>query len=203
NASFTTAYDIRSDVSRRDTFQQIRSQSPSGNYSGGSYAGGTGGFGGSGSAPGGMPRGGGVIADFDSLIELITTTIDPDSWDDVGGPGSIAEFATNLSLVISQTQETHDKIDRLLAQLREIQDEQVTIECRFITLSDRFFERIGIDFDFNIDDNSGLNALAANLTPPVGVLDDGGRSVAIGLTPNGTATPTLDMEFKQGSFGST
>ena len=49
--------------------------------------------------------GGGVIADFDSLIELITTTIDPDSWDDVGGPGSIAEFATNLSLVISQTQE--------------------------------------------------------------------------------------------------
>jgi general secretion pathway protein D len=151
--------------------------------------------------PGGL--GGGVVADFDSLIELITTTIDPDSWDDVGGPGSIAEFATNLSLVISQTQETHDKIDRLLAQLREIQDEQVTIECRFITLSDRFFERIGIDFDFNIDDNTGLNALAANLTPPVGVLDDGGRSVAIGLTPNGTATPTLDMEFKQGSFGST
>src|SRR6185369_15769207 len=93
--------------------------------------------------PGGM--GGGVVADFDSLIELITTTIDPDSWDDVGGPGSIAEFATNLSLVISQTQEVHEKIDRLLAQLREIQDEQVTIEVRFITLSDRFFERIGID----------------------------------------------------------
>src|SRR4029078_6829366 len=89
--------------------------------------------GGRGSAPIGGPggMGGGGIADFDSLIELITTTIDPDSWDDVGGPGSIAEFATNLSLVISQTQEVHDKIDRLLAQLREIQDEQVTIECRF------------------------------------------------------------------------
>ncbi len=151
--------------------------------------------------PGGM--GGGVIADFDSLIELITTTIDPDSWDDVGGPGSIAEFATNLSLVISQTQEVHEKIDRLLAQLREIQDEQVTIECRFITLSDRFFERIGIDFDFNIDDNSGLNALAQNLIPPVGTLDDGGHAVSFGLTPNGTPTPTLDLEFKQGSFGST
>src|SRR6185369_10417866 len=61
NASFTPAYDIRSDVARRDTFQQIRSQGPSGSYSGG-YSGGTGGFG-SGSAPGGMPRGGGVIAD--------------------------------------------------------------------------------------------------------------------------------------------
>lgn len=153
------------------------------------------------SGPGGM--GGGVIADFDSLIDLIITTIDPDTWDDVGGPGSIAEFATNLSLVISQTQEVHEKIDRLLAQLREIQDEQVTIECRFITLSDRFFERIGIDFDFQIDDNSGLNAIADILIPPRGPLDDGGPSVAFGLTPNGTPTPTLDLEFKQGSFGST
>ena len=32
-------------------------------------------------------------ADFDSLIDLITTTISPESWDDVGGPGSIGEFA--------------------------------------------------------------------------------------------------------------
>ena len=151
--------------------------------------------------PGGM--GGGVIADFDSLIDLIVTTIDPDTWEDVGGPGSIAEFATNLSLVISQTQEVHDKIDRLLAQLREIQDEQVTIEVRFITLSDRFFERIGIDFDFQIDDNTGLNAIADILIPARGARDDGGPSVAFGLTPNGTPTPTLDLEFKQGSFGST
>ena len=154
-----------------------------------------------GAGPGGM--GGGVIADFDSLIDLITTTIDPDSWDDVGGPGSIAEFATNLSLVISQTQEVHEKIDKLLAQLREIQDEQVTIEVRFITLSDRFFERIGIDFDFNIDDNSGLNAIADILVPPRGALDDGGPSVGFGITPTGLPTPTLDLEFKQGSFGST
>ena len=38
-------------------------------------------------------RGGGSMADFDSLIELITTTIKPDSWDDVGGPGAIDQFA--------------------------------------------------------------------------------------------------------------
>ncbi len=58
--------------------------------------------------PGGM--GGGQQADFDSLMELITSTIQPTSWDEVGGPGSIAEFATNLSLVISQTQEVHEQI---------------------------------------------------------------------------------------------
>ncbi|MDP6556825.1 MAG: DUF1598 domain-containing protein [Pirellulaceae bacterium] len=38
------------------------------------------------------PRGGAALADFDSLIELITATIAPDSWDDVGGPGAIESF---------------------------------------------------------------------------------------------------------------
>lgn len=38
-------------------------------------------------------RGGGAFADFDSLIELIKATVNPDSWDDVGGPGAIDEFA--------------------------------------------------------------------------------------------------------------
>jgi len=49
----------------------------------------------SGSGRGPMPgaRGGGAFADFDSLIELITSTIKPDSWDDVGGPGAIDSFA--------------------------------------------------------------------------------------------------------------
>jgi len=41
-------------------------------------------------------RGGGAMADFDSLIELITTTIEPESWEDVGGPGTIAPFPTGV-----------------------------------------------------------------------------------------------------------
>ena len=92
-------------------------------------------------------------ADFDSLIDLITSTIEPTTWDDVGGPGSIAPFETNLSLVVSQTQEVHEEIVDLLEQLRRLQDLQVTIEVRFITLNDNFFERIGVDFDFDINDN--------------------------------------------------
>ena len=101
--------------------------------------------------PGGL--GGGVQADFDSLISLITSTIAPDSWDEVGGRGSVREFETNLSLVISQTQDNHEKVADLLDQLRRLQDLQVTIEVRFITLNDNFFERIGVDFNFDIDDD--------------------------------------------------
>ena len=36
--------------------------------------------------------GGGTGADFDTLINLITNTVAPNSWDDVGGPGAIEAF---------------------------------------------------------------------------------------------------------------
>ncbi len=45
---------------------------------------------------GGAQRGGESQADFEALIELITKTIEPDSWDEVGGPGSVAEFETGV-----------------------------------------------------------------------------------------------------------
>jgi hypothetical protein len=41
-------------------------------------------------------QGGGTQADFDSLINLITATVKPNSWDSVGGPGSISPFPTGV-----------------------------------------------------------------------------------------------------------
>ena len=103
-----------------------------------------------GSGPGGM--GAGANADFDSLIDLITSTVATDSWaENGGGQAEIRPFPTNLSLVISQTQAVHEQIADLLEQLRRLQDLQVTIEVRFIRLNDSFFERIGVDFDANIN----------------------------------------------------
>jgi len=37
-------------------------------------------------------RGGAALADFDTLIELIQSTISPDSWDAVGGPGAVESY---------------------------------------------------------------------------------------------------------------
>ncbi|TWT33185.1 general secretion pathway protein GspD [Blastopirellula retiformator] len=143
--------------------------------------------------PGGM--GGGVQPDFDSLIQLITTTIEPESWEELGGPGAVQPFQTNLSLVVSQTQEVHDKIADLLEQLRRLQDLQVTIEVRFITLNDNFFERIGIDFDLDIKDNTqGIGTNRGS---------DGSPSITIGLDQEGNPTSDLDLSFSQNSFGNT
>jgi hypothetical protein len=66
--------------------------------------------------PPGAPEG--TAPDFDALIDLITSTIRPTSWEDVGGPGSVRPFGNKLSIVLSQTQEVHEEIADLLDQLR-------------------------------------------------------------------------------------
>ena len=55
----------------------------------------------------------------EALLELITTTIRDSSWDAVGGPGKIA-VATPETLVISQTQDVHERVVDLLAQLTRV-----------------------------------------------------------------------------------
>jgi len=52
----------------------------------------------------------------DDLINVITATVAPDSWDDVGGPGVIGRFRDLL--VVSQTDRVQGRIDRLLKDLR-------------------------------------------------------------------------------------
>lgn len=54
--------------------------------------------------------------DFDSLIDVIVNTVDPDSWDENGGKGTISPFAGNL--VFRQTREVHLQVAGLLAALR-------------------------------------------------------------------------------------
>jgi general secretion pathway protein D len=155
-----------------------------------------------GAGPGGM--GGGANADFDSLIDLIVSTVSTETWaENGGGEAEIRPFPTNLSLVISQTQAVHEEIADLLEQLRRLQDLQVTIEVRFIRLNDRFFERIGIDFDMNIEDRT---IGTADLVPGQ-PFEPGRQSAIVGLRPE--ALPTnpfpnytadLDIPFRQPSF---
>lgn len=145
--------------------------------------------------PGGI--GGGTQADFDSLIDLIQTTVAPTTWDEVGGPGSISEFRNNLSLVISQTQDVHEQIVDLLEQLRRNQDLQVTIEVRFITLNDNFFERIGVDFQFNITNEVPHDPRALT---PINKREIVGLLPPAGGAPFPNFTSNFSIPFTQNSF---
>lgn len=156
----------------------------------GQYAsmGAQGGFG-PGNSMGGA-RGGGSFADFQSLIDLIQTTVVPDTWEALGGPSTMSPYPQNLSLVISTTSEVHDQITELLESLRRLQNLQVTIEVRFITLSDSFFEQIGVDFDIQFDDN-------VNELPD----EDSGPSVSVGFD-GGSGLPTTDFDVRlDNNFG--
>ena len=141
--------------------------------------------------PGGM--GSGAQPDFDSLIDLITVAVEPQTWDEVGGPGSISPFQNNLSLVISQTEDVHEQIVELLEQLRRNQDLQVTIEVRFITLADSFFERIGVDFDFNVVNTSATIDPNPLVPPKI-------KREIVGLDQGGNVTPDFSIPFTQDSF---
>jgi hypothetical protein len=61
-----------------------------------------------------------ATAEFGPLIDLIKTTIVPESWETVGGTGSIVPFETNLSLVVTQRRDIHVRIEHLLKQLRRL-----------------------------------------------------------------------------------
>ena len=181
--------------------QQLGGNNPNNPFGGLNYSGGNTGGPQRGNAVygvvGGQSRGGISQQDFEPLIELIQNTINPDSWQDTGqGLGTIEAFVPNLSLIVSQTQEIQDEIQDLLKKLRELNDVQIVVEVRFVNLNDEYFERIGIDFDFNINDNSAV--IDPNADTPTG------GSTVIGRAPTDSVpfTPTsdLDLQFLQGSF---
>jgi len=97
-----------------------------------------------------------------SLRQLIQESIDPDSWFELSdlGEGTIMTYPTTQpkKLAVYQTAEVHKKIEELLDQLRKALGEQVSIEARYLVVSENFLEDIGLDLDFsyNIGGKWGL-----------------------------------------------
>jgi hypothetical protein len=77
-------------------------------------------------APGAAPNAGGNIGPGQGglpdngpmLVDLIKRTIAPNTWDDLGGPGTIYYYRPLRVLVIRQTGEVHEKVGGVLGGLR-------------------------------------------------------------------------------------
>ncbi len=63
------------------------------------------------------PNGKGTL-DYDELIELVESTIAPETWQKSGGKGGINRYEKNGSLVVSNTGDVHQQIAELFSQLR-------------------------------------------------------------------------------------
>ncbi|WP_425615496.1 hypothetical protein NA78x_005417 [Anatilimnocola sp. NA78] len=59
-------------------------------------------------------------ANFDPLIELITSILEPDAWQDLGGPGSVNALDIGSVLEVHQSLEVHQNVQDLLDGLRTV-----------------------------------------------------------------------------------
>ncbi len=82
----------------------------------------------------GGTAGRGLLADYDSLINVISSTVEPESWQEVGGPGSIEPH--DGMLIVNQTEAVHKKIAQLLDEMRNTSQLQrtVTVRARWLFL---------------------------------------------------------------------
>jgi type II secretory pathway component GspD/PulD (secretin) len=121
------------------------------------------------------------------LIELIVTTVEPSSWSSrvsvIGASGAgqrsvttqglgegsiIARMGQPGDLVVVNSKYVHEQIENLLASLRSAQNLQVSIEARFITVSDEFLEDIGNNFTEFFSDKTSIDVGADKVSGALG-----------------------------------
>ena len=77
---------------------------------------------------------------------MLVSTIEPSTWSEAGGSGTVEYFPLSLALVISQTPDVHARIAEVLDALRRLQDVQVATEMRFIRVSAAMARRLKREF---------------------------------------------------------
>ena len=82
------------------------------------------------------------IIELENLQTLITDTVAPDSWEVEGVGIEVGE--TNL--LVTQTPEVQMQIVEFLNDLRRFNSSLVTIESKFLEVTDNFIQEIGNDF---------------------------------------------------------
>jgi len=152
-----------------------------GGMSGGYGGGGMGGYGGSsmGGYGGGMMGGGmmggmsgqasGMIAQ--NLVTLVQESIDPMSWYEINeeADGSIFPYPAQQpkKLAVYNTPEVHAEIEKLLNALRKSLGHQVSIEARYLIVTENFLENIGFDVDLTLNLGTRWGLLTVDQTSNV------------------------------------
>jgi hypothetical protein len=87
---------------------------------------------------------------INELIELITSTLAPESWAEVGGPSPIEEVPGGL--VILQTWQMHERIADLLAAMRQAQASSPSVAPVGSPVPPRIVEALGQKVDWRFVD---------------------------------------------------
>ncbi len=145
---------------------------------------------------GGM--GGGAFETYRMMYELqdlIINSVDYLSWELFGGEATIRRYGQN-QLIISQTIENHEKIKRLVDDLMTTLSQQVALEIRFLLVTEKFLEDIGLDLDFTYHRGSGPGP--GTYTNPLTFNQQHSDNVA--LTTNASAAAVIGSGYGGGYF---
>ena len=187
----------RIDISKLGSNQQ----SSSGNS--GLFGGGAGGAGGAGGGGGGADTGSGGDVNPETkrptaeeiknqLKDTIMTAIDPGSWkgNKAGEPGEAPDPQfLHGKLIVTQTAANHEKLEKLLSELREALSLQVLVESRWLTVSNGWLERIGVDIDFTFGPD--VHPFGRKIVFSNNQIQQSGSSWITGMT-SGAATSIAD-----------
>ena len=143
----------------------------------------------------------------DQLMRLIKGMVKPYSWSDEGGAGKLQYFDIGGALVVNQTADVIADVQLLLESLRRLQEVSVSIEIRVMSLSESFFERIGVDFAMNIKTKQRGSQFEQSLTtgqfrpePFINSIDT--NNVTVGYNPAaGGFTSDLNFPVRTNSYG--
>jgi type II secretory pathway component GspD/PulD (secretin)/tetratricopeptide (TPR) repeat protein len=139
----------------------------------------------------------------EKLQNLIKYMVQPNAWEENGGPGRIKYFDAGAALVVNQTADVIGEVSDLLESLRRLQDLSVAVEVRVVSLSDAFFERIGMDFNLNVKTNNAsferqVGSGVFNQAPFIN--DINARGVTVGYSPATGFTPDLGVPVRSTSY---
>jgi hypothetical protein len=70
------------------------------------------------------------------LMRLIRATVAPKSWVEDGGTATMQYHSVGMGLVVQQSPAAHQKIADLLKELRRLQELEVAVEIRLVTVTD-------------------------------------------------------------------
>lgn len=97
------------------------------------------------------------------IMTMIQEAIEPMSWLINGGEGTIALAPDNKGLIIRQTPRVHEQIQGLMEDLRESLGQQVSIEARFLFVTENFLEDIGLGVSNLYIKGSGISSKLGDL----------------------------------------
>ena len=92
---------------------------------------------------------------FQELVDIIKRNVnnlaDPSvaAWTDEGGPAAI-DYMNGL-LIVTQTRRGHERVSELLEKLRRERAIMISVESRFVTVTDDFLQDITLDVDVQFE----------------------------------------------------